>query len=63
LTRDLLHQDVVAALPATASSSRSSAAALKACMLAMRSLLPVSSVIACSLAPATAMQLWPAASP
>jgi hypothetical protein len=44
-------------------SSRFSAACAKACMLATRSALPVSSVIATVSAPATAMQLWPAASP
>ena len=48
---------------ASTSSSRSSAAALNARMLATRSLLPVSSVIARSAAPAIAMQLWPALSP
>ena len=43
--------------------SRSSAAAVKTSMLAKRSALPVSSVIARSTGPATAMQLWPEASP
>ena len=41
-----------------------SAVLAKVCMLASRSALPVSSVIAsCSDAPPTAIQLWPAASP
>ena len=45
-------------------SRKFSAVLANTCMLASRSALPVSSVIAsCSDDPATAMQLWPAASP
>jgi hypothetical protein len=44
-------------------SSRLSAVAANACMLPSRSVLPVSSVITDGTTPATAMQLWPAASP
>ena len=44
-------------------SSRFSAVAANTCMLENRSLLPVSSVITDGYGPATAMQLWPAASP
>lgn len=44
-------------------SSKFSAALAKLCMLACRSALPVSSVITACSGPATAMQLWPAASP
>jgi hypothetical protein len=43
--------------------SRSSAAAVKAVMLPKRSVLPVSSVIARSTGPVTAIELWPEASP
>src|SRR6478752_6068313 len=45
------------------SSSRFSAVFANACMLACRSLLPVSSVNTDCAGPDTAMQLWPAASP
>ena len=44
-------------------SSKFSALPANTCMLESRSLLPVSSVIVCEAGPATAMQLWPAASP
>jgi hypothetical protein len=44
-------------------SSKFSAVAVNTCMLASRSALPVSSVVTDCLGPATAMQLWPAASP
>src|SRR5258708_36018708 len=44
-------------------SSKFSAVLANICMLASRSLLPVSSVITCDCGPATAMQLLPAASP
>src|SRR5580704_7182185 len=42
---------------------KSSAVAANTCMLASRSALPVSSVIAADSGPANPMQLWPAASP
>src|SRR5258707_10848735 len=44
-------------------SKKFSAVEANTCMLASRSLLPVSSVIARGSRPATAMQLWPAAPP
>ena len=44
-------------------SSKFSAVDANSCMLASRSELPVSSVIAADWGPETAMQQWPAASP
>jgi len=44
-------------------NNNSSAVLANTCMLPVRSLLPVSSVITFVTPPATAMQLWPAASP
>ena len=44
-------------------NSKFSAVDANTCMLASRSALPVSSVVTDCAKPATAMQLWPAASP